>query len=181
MYIEALIPCIVHILVLHSWFWLGLAEAMAFLVPEFHVFREFQVFRLFFRKREIHEKHKASRFFQGGPCRSSEGPDRCATLCFTHFRSEIRKHKKHEKHTFFRNAIGREMAQMMFGGSGALFLRPSKIGNLSFSKKSENAKKRVFISLPCVLAHFGIPWIFGVLQIGGQKRTKRPFSSTRFF
>ena len=123
----------------------------------FRVFREFHVFRFIFRKREIHEKHKDNTFFQEGPCRSREGPDPCATSCFTHFRLEMRKQKKHEKNTFFRNAIGIEMARMTFGGSGRSFFRPSQIGNLSFSKKFENVKKRGFSLPPPLLAHFGVP------------------------
>ena len=145
-YIEALIPCIVHILTLHFCGQLPLAGDHDFVQYVFRVFREFHVFRFIFRKREIHEKHNDNTFFQEGPCRSREGPDPCATSCFTHFRLEMRKQKKHEKNMFFRNAIGIEMARMTFGGSGRSFSGPSKFEKYTFSMNKMRENTRVHCS-----------------------------------
>ena len=105
----------------------------------------------------------------------------CATLCFRHLLSEMKKRKHCETNVLFRNDADIEAVLMTCGGPGRSFLGPSKVENLSFSEKSENEKKHVFSSLPCLLAHFGVPWIFGVLEIAWQKNPKRLFFSTRFF
>ena len=91
------------------------------------------------------------------------GPGPCATSCISHFASEMQTQGNREKNAFFRIATDIETARHTFGASRRSFSGPSKFEHHTFSKKCENGKKRVFSILPCLLAHFGSPSLFGIL------------------